>query len=81
MKNRIPVTIVAARSAIGAAYRIPFRPNNLERISMDGISIRTCLSRVKNMALFGRPIAWKKFDPIIWKPKEGSSARSEEHVQ
>ena len=38
---------------------------------MDGISIRTCLSRVRNMALFGRPMAWKKFAPIIWKPRKG----------
>lgn len=67
MKN-MAVIVVDVKSANGAAYSIPLKPQSLEKTMMHGISTRICLVRVNSIAFVGFPIAWKKFAATIWNP-------------
>lgn len=57
---QITETTKATKSAIGAAYKIPFNPKNLGKIKTNGIKNNTCLVIDKNIPKYAFLIDEKK---------------------
>jgi hypothetical protein len=58
----IIVTVAATASAMGPEYMIPSIPKNKGSIRISGSRNRICLVRDRNIPLWGRPVAVKKFE-------------------
>ena len=74
-KIQITDTTKATKSAIGAAYKIPFNPKNLGKIKTNGIKNNTCLVIDKNIPKYAFLIDEKKLDDNICTPSTHTSIR------
>lgn len=58
-------TILAAKSEIGILIQIPFDPQNMGRMMMQGNKKSSWRVRDRKMALDAIPILWKKLEVTI----------------
>ena len=61
----MPVRKKENASATGAATAIPYNPQSLPKIKRQGIKAMNCRNVVRNIDIFGLPVATKKFEEII----------------
>ena len=74
-KIQITDTTKATKSAMGAAYKIPFNPKNLGKIKTSGIKNNTCLVIDKNIPKYAFLMDEKKLDDNICTPSTHTSIR------
>ena len=74
-KIQITDTTKATKSAMGAAYKIPFNPKNLGKIKTSGIKNNTCLVIDKNIPKYAFLMDAKKLDDNICTPSIHTSIR------